>query len=586
MTIHGAKGLEFDHVFVVGIGLHGRGDDPRLLNWLELPREQGGDHLLMAPIRVRDETEEMNGEDAINPFIEMLHRERTRAERARLAYVALTRARRSLHLYLHPKVSEEDGSLKFSADSRSLLHSLWLAIGNDMASLPVIGGDPGVPVAEEEILPATTQVRQRLVRRFAPPAPPPDVTAGGDRAPMVPEEDTVEFSWVRQTARRVGTVVHEALERFGRDGLVPAHELPQLRARLESRLEALGVDGEAARSGAERALSALRATLEDAQGRWLFDPAHRDAHSELALSGLRAGQVVNAVIDRTFVDAQGTRWVVDFKTSPHEGGDLQGFLDTEALRYEPSSGVTRTWRAAGHGTGARRPLFPAAGGLAGWMSVASKYLRRRGAATRGIRRGTERDFANHVPGICAAAGNEALHQVGIRRIEGDSSIDGERSAEISQLADHGIAGLRRAVKSHLVGAEVHGLGTNLPEVAQFDRPLDGAQAGAVGELQAFQSGRDGAALLRRKLPRQGRVNDQLRVEVAKFTDTREAKVKVTTSIHRRAAQLEDSRQSAAQCACRYEIPGGVAELRALHGETQALAVPDRSTDFPAIHLRG
>ena len=78
----------------------------------------------------------------------------------------------------------------------------------------------------------------------------------------------------------------------------------------------------------------MRATLEDAQGRWLFDPAHRDAHSELALSGLRAGQIVNAVIDRTFVDAQGTRWVVDFKTSPHEGGDLQGFLDAEALRYE------------------------------------------------------------------------------------------------------------------------------------------------------------------------------------------------------------------------------------------------------------
>ena len=27
MTIHGAKGLEFDHVFVVGVGLRGRGDD-------------------------------------------------------------------------------------------------------------------------------------------------------------------------------------------------------------------------------------------------------------------------------------------------------------------------------------------------------------------------------------------------------------------------------------------------------------------------------------------------------------------------------------------------------------------------------
>ena len=56
MTIHGAKGLEFDHVFVVGVGLRGRADDPRLLNWLEMPREQGGDHLVMAPIRVPRQT--------------------------------------------------------------------------------------------------------------------------------------------------------------------------------------------------------------------------------------------------------------------------------------------------------------------------------------------------------------------------------------------------------------------------------------------------------------------------------------------------------------------------------------------------
>jgi ATP-dependent exoDNAse (exonuclease V) beta subunit len=91
MTIHGAKGLEFDHVFVLGVGLHGRGDDTRLLNWLELPRGDQQDDLLMAPIRVRDA--EDSERDSINRFIEALHKERLRNERARLAYVALTRAK-------------------------------------------------------------------------------------------------------------------------------------------------------------------------------------------------------------------------------------------------------------------------------------------------------------------------------------------------------------------------------------------------------------------------------------------------------------------------------------------------------------
>ena len=77
----------------------------------------------------------------------------------------------------------------------------------------------------------------------------------------------------------------------------------------------------------------MHATLGDAQGRWLFDPGHSEAHSELALSGVRGTQIINAVIDRTFVDADGTRWVVDFKTSPHEGGDRENFLDEEVKRY-------------------------------------------------------------------------------------------------------------------------------------------------------------------------------------------------------------------------------------------------------------
>jgi ATP-dependent exoDNAse (exonuclease V) beta subunit len=328
MTIHGAKGLEFDHVFVLGVGLHGRGDDTRLLNWLELPRGEQQDDLLMAPIRVRDA--EDGERDAINRFIESLHKDRLRNERARLAYVALTRAKRSLHLYLHPRQIETDGAPTFSADARSLLHNLWKAIEEDIGSLPVIGADN----AADEVGAVTSQVRQRLPRRFAAPATPADVAARGELVPLAADDEEIEFSWVRQTARRVGTVVHEALETFGRGALPDLAQLPRLRARLESRLRALGVEGDAARDGTERALAALRATLADPRGRWLFDPAHRDARSELELTGVRAGHIVNAIIDRTFVDADGIRWVVDFKTSPHEGGNLEAFLDDEARRYE------------------------------------------------------------------------------------------------------------------------------------------------------------------------------------------------------------------------------------------------------------
>ncbi len=328
MTIHGSKGLEFDHVFVVGVGLRGRADESRLINWLQIPREQGGDYLVMAPIRFRGDDAD-DSDDAINLYLKTLQRERTRAERARQAYVALTRAKRSVHLFVHPRMKEVDGVMDFLADSNSLLHSLWPAIVGDVDSFETIGGDSQTA----EVAAAATQTRHRLPRRPAPIESPSDVQAQGELLPSSAEQDEIEFSWARQTARRVGTVVHEALERFGRDELPQPADLPLLHARLESRLGALGVEPERARDGAARALDALRATLEDPKGRWLFDPTHTEAHSELALSGVRGAQVVNAVIDRTFIAADGTRWVVDFKTSPHEGGDLAAFLDSEALRY-------------------------------------------------------------------------------------------------------------------------------------------------------------------------------------------------------------------------------------------------------------
>jgi len=50
---------------------------------------------------------------------------------------------------------------------------------------------------------------------------------------------------------------------------------------------------------------------------------------------LHEGRVVSVIFDRMLIDAQGQRWVVDIKTSTHEGGGLEQFLENEAQRYRP-----------------------------------------------------------------------------------------------------------------------------------------------------------------------------------------------------------------------------------------------------------
>ena len=70
---------------------------------------------------------------------------------------------------------------------------------------------------------------------------------------------------------------------------------------------------------------------------------HPEANSEYRIRT----QERSYVIDRLIRDANGTQWVVDFKTSRHEGADIEGFLDREQKRYAAQLDAYSAARAAG-----------------------------------------------------------------------------------------------------------------------------------------------------------------------------------------------------------------------------------------------
>jgi ATP-dependent exoDNAse (exonuclease V) beta subunit len=143
-----------------------------------------------------------------------------------------------------------------------------------------------------------------------------------------------EFSWVGETQRHIGTAVHAWLERLARAPQLPSPDaLGAERAAVRSALARAGVPGRGQEEAADVVLAAIRRTLADERGRWILRHDHREAHSEWELSGVSGGRLRNVKIDRSFVDERGTRWVIDYKTSRHEGADLEGFLAQEMQRY-------------------------------------------------------------------------------------------------------------------------------------------------------------------------------------------------------------------------------------------------------------
>ena len=318
MTIHKAKGLEFDTVIVPGLGRRPRGDAGKLLYWLETTGADGQPELFFGPVRPRSAA----AESPTSAYIRNLEAEIARLESGRLLYVAATRARRRLHLLGHANLS---ASGDLSPAGGSLLEQLWPAVDQAWYGQAQVR-EPAGPYSGDAIHIS----RLAIAAGWQAPEPP----AGLRALPPAVEEaaQQIPFEWAGDTARAVGTVVHRLLQQQAASG-VGIEWLQSRRETLRRMLSREGVlAGELAKA-LERVEAAVTSALRDPRGQWVLSCEHREAASEFALSAIVDGQVRRMMIDRTFIDEQGVRWVVDYKTGTHAGGSIETFLDQEAERY-------------------------------------------------------------------------------------------------------------------------------------------------------------------------------------------------------------------------------------------------------------
>ncbi len=321
MTVHAAKGLEFATVILPGLQRRMRAENRELLRWTRIAGGDGG--MVLAPIKA-----EGSEGDSIYAWIELLERQRILRERARLLYVAATRAKQHLHLLGSVVATVHEGETSLRPPMKgSMLQMLWHAVEGEFAAATA-----AAPSAASRVEPPV----QRL-RRLPSDWRPPQLTATSVAMPAVVEIEPQRpvFDWVSQTSRHVGTLVHREIDRLCR--LRTDSALPRQRQRIQAELVELGVPVDRSDAASDRVIDAIERMLTHERGRWVLGmtPDTHDAQSELALSGVIADQIVVGVIDRTFVDSEGTRWVVDFKTSTHEGGGRDAFLGEEVERYRP-----------------------------------------------------------------------------------------------------------------------------------------------------------------------------------------------------------------------------------------------------------
>ncbi len=318
LTMHKSKGLEFDTVILPRLAATTKADETPLLRWDVLPIA-GRDRLLIGTIAgVRSDSE------GANPFLKTLEKARAEHERARLLYVALTRAKQRLHLLAALPAEQPD---KGPASS-SLLAPLWPACAPAFLGNFTVLTDSDT---EQGLVSATPL--QRLPSAFVLhkpelPAAPPAVVDTSSSLPELLAGDT---------ARAVGTLVHRWLQQWAEQAPPAATVLADLRPLWRKQLCWSGVSDSELPAAMAEVETALHNTLTDPAGMALLTSAD-DAKAEWALTSSeleQEGRLRQHIIDRSYVDADGVRWIVDYKTARHDGADVDRFLAERIAEYKP-----------------------------------------------------------------------------------------------------------------------------------------------------------------------------------------------------------------------------------------------------------
>ncbi|MDR0588367.1 MAG: UvrD-helicase domain-containing protein [Burkholderiales bacterium] len=355
MTIHKAKGLQFDAVIIPHLNGTTKGESATLLRWKRVydpaltdqPDTFNKETFLLA-VTPPDKADRAS---SIEAYIKAQDHEEIQNETIRLLYVALTRAKNQLFLtgVLNADSNHETKGKKKTIKSQDTEQETLTWKNAISGSLLALLQEPLValnrfPRPTQANLPSddsrtgvTQQVFQRLTdEAFDSSAPHFEPTLHENHHPL----NQLLFDPDAFTSRQIGTLVHRALSRVG----IPEGEtildwtqarLNQHRALFARQLVALGIPKQGLEAAVKRVITALTAIYQDTEHHWIFDASHQDAQNELALTiAAEPRQYSLKRIDRTFI-REGVRYIIDYKITQPESPNLnlEAWLDNEVNLY-------------------------------------------------------------------------------------------------------------------------------------------------------------------------------------------------------------------------------------------------------------
>jgi ATP-dependent helicase/nuclease subunit A len=317
MTIHSAKGLEFDTIILPHLERKTVSDEHSLLTWLDCPSLNGKHALLLAAHPGIGQEQ-----DPLYAYIRRQYKIKSNYETKRLLYVAATRARKRLYLTFS---AHEKQNADLNLEEGSFLKHLWPHLNrNYLRMIP--------PTLDALAMTHQQFIKPACLKRVSPTWQHPISERPALR--LATHLKKSGFHLPDQQAKIIGIVTHLVLQRIAEKGCAwwQDHPKKQQAAYLFQQFLQAGMPAHAIQQSQVITAQSIENTLADACGRWIIKP-HQAAKSEYALTSVIDNQIQHFIIDRTFIDDDGIRWIIDYKTATLNQQALDVFLGEEEKKY-------------------------------------------------------------------------------------------------------------------------------------------------------------------------------------------------------------------------------------------------------------
>lgn len=340
LTMHKAKGLEFDHVLLPGLANKGVSDSKSLLRWHERLNQQGQARLFIAAL-----SESGSDEGLLYKLLQHEQQHKNKLEDTRLLYIAITRARKSVSLFGSLPRNSKGGVIP---RSDSLLSRIWRELQNEPQGITELDLPPATAAADQQLTnaaisyPAITPIKRYTQALSLSTGEAKMMAEQGADMEAISLQSNTDDSTADSTQNKLlaslsGTLIHRALEanvKF-KTGSLDHTSLSRLRDYWRLQLRSIVQDNRELEKAIDFIEESVCSSLQ-AQCSWIFDSALQDSEAELRLSSHENGRIRNFVVDRSFIDSEGTRWIIDYKSAPRDPKQSeQDFISSQIQLHSP-----------------------------------------------------------------------------------------------------------------------------------------------------------------------------------------------------------------------------------------------------------